>query len=270
MKKLALILFVLVPVIAFAYSGGPPDEKTGAPGEGTCIDCHFGNPLNSGDGSFTIDGPENFMPGETYTFVVTLSDPDQSRWGFELTPLELGSITITDETNTQQSTTNNKSYVKHTFTGTYDEVDDGPVSWSFDWTAPEDPPEEITFYAAGNAANGNGNTTGDFIYTTTFTSMLQVSGIEDEISLPGQVTLGNYPNPFNASTIIQYNVPKRGFVSLTVYDLLGKKLTTLVNGYQDSGNRSVTFNADNYPSGLYLYRLSVGGETQTRVMTLIK
>jgi hypothetical protein len=166
---LALLVF---PATVMARSGNPPDGKTGAPGEGTCRDCHSSYPLNSGNGTFEIIAPDNFEAGQTYAVTVEISDPDQSRWGFEITPLDLGSITITDPTHTQQSTSGGKIYAKQTSAGTYNGVPDGPVSWSFDWTAPDDPPEEVTFYAAGIAANANGNTSGDYVYTTTATSGL--------------------------------------------------------------------------------------------------
>ncbi|MEE9555044.1 MAG: IPTL-CTERM sorting domain-containing protein [candidate division Zixibacteria bacterium] len=174
MRQIAVILTVifLVPILARARSGNPPDGKTGAPGEGTCRDCHSSYPLNSGDGAFTIVAPSDFEAGLTYPIAVEISDPGQQRWGFEITPLALGSITITDPTNTQYSSSGGKIYTKQTSAGTYNGTPNGPVSWSFDWTAPADPPEQIVFYAAGIAANGNGSASGDYVYTTTATSNL--------------------------------------------------------------------------------------------------
>jgi hypothetical protein len=172
MKNGTLILFLVFssPVLLMARSGNPPDGKTGAPDEGTCRDCHSTYPLNSGDGDFAILGPAAFEPDHTYEITVQISDPGQTRWGFEITPLDLGSVAITDPTHTQQSSSGGRIYVKQTSAGTYNGTPNGPVSWSFDWQAPADPPDQITFYAAGIAANANGNTSGDYVYTTTFTS----------------------------------------------------------------------------------------------------
>ena len=66
----------------------------------------------------------------------------------------------------------------------------------------------------------------------------------------------NYPNPFNPVTNIGYTIPETGNVSLTVYDLLGKKVEVLVNEKQRKGNYSVAFYAKQYPSGVYFYKLT--------------
>ncbi len=161
----------LIPPAARAWSGGPPDMRTGAPGEGTCVACHSSFPLNGGDGSLQIVGPPAYEPGETYGMTVILEDPGQMRWGFELTSLEYGQLVPVDGF-TQPSMSGGRMYVKQTGAGTFFGTPDGPVSWDFLWQAPPDPPEALTFYAAGNAANGNGGASGDYIYTSSFTSQL--------------------------------------------------------------------------------------------------
>ena len=80
----------------------------------------------------------------------------------------------------------------------------------------------------------------------------------------------NFPNPFNPSTIIKYSVPGAGFVSIAVYDILGREVTTLVNEYKPAGKFSVKFNATNLPSGVYVYQLKVGGFIETKKMVLLK
>jgi hypothetical protein len=156
---------------AWGYSSGPPNGMTGAPGEGTCQECHNSYPLNSGPGALTITALEMYEPGETYEVEVTLQQSGQSRWGFEFTPLDVGTCTVTDPANTQQEVVQGKTYVKHTTQGTYS-GSPGPTSWSFEWTVPVDPPDEVTFYAAGNAANADGSPSGDHIYAVTFTAGL--------------------------------------------------------------------------------------------------
>ncbi|MFQ5869456.1 MAG: choice-of-anchor V domain-containing protein [Candidatus Zixiibacteriota bacterium] len=267
------IIFLTLPALAYAYSGNPPNGKTGAPGEGTCHDCHMNYPLNSGDGAFTILGPEQFAPGETHDITVQLSDPDQSRWGFELTPLTLGTITITDPTNTQLGIENGKSYVKQTSAGTYNGTPNGPVSWSFDWTAPSEPPDTIIFYAAGTAADGNGMPPGDYVYTTTFTTTLQPSIVIDDdfAGFPTEFALiGNYPNPFNARTLISYQLPVASSVKLEIFNLLGSKVATLVDGEQGAGYKSVTWEASKVASGVYFYKLTAGDYTEAKRMMLVK
>ncbi|MGB5530147.1 MAG: YCF48-related protein, partial [Ignavibacteriaceae bacterium] len=80
----------------------------------------------------------------------------------------------------------------------------------------------------------------------------------------------NYPNPFNPSTSLQYAISNRQFVSLKVYDVLGNEIATLVNEEKERGVYSVTFDASNLASGLYLYRIQAGSFTKTKKMILIK
>jgi len=80
----------------------------------------------------------------------------------------------------------------------------------------------------------------------------------------------NYPNPFNPSTRIGYQLPASDFVTLKVYDVLGKEVKTLVNERQNAGNHSVQFNAANLPNGVYFYRLQAGNYSAIRKILLLK
>ena len=80
----------------------------------------------------------------------------------------------------------------------------------------------------------------------------------------------NYPNPFNPSTVIAYQIVKQGHVSLKVYDGLGKEIAELVNKEQTKGKYSVVFKADNLASGIYFYKIIANGFTETKKMILTK
>ncbi len=103
-------------------------------------------------------------------------------------------------------------------------------------------------------------------------SVTNPTAVEDEQnSGPVNYSLKqNYPNPFNPTTNISYSIQKNGFVSLKVYDALGREVTTLVNEVKPAGNYLVNFNAAGLASGIYFYRLQAGGFTQNHKMILLK
>ncbi len=82
--------------------------------------------------------------------------------------------------------------------------------------------------------------------------------------------LQNYPNPFNPTTEIMFDVPRSGFVSLKVYDVLGREVKTLAYGYKSAGIHVAQFNGNNLASGVYFYRLTAPGVSQVKKMLLIK
>ncbi|MBK9331406.1 MAG: T9SS type A sorting domain-containing protein [Ignavibacteria bacterium] len=74
----------------------------------------------------------------------------------------------------------------------------------------------------------------------------------------------NYPNPFNPSTTIYYSLAAGGFTTLKIYDLLGREVTTLVNTKQNAGSYSIIWNASDFSSGVYFYKLQPEGFVQTK------
>ena len=80
----------------------------------------------------------------------------------------------------------------------------------------------------------------------------------------------NYPNPFNPNTTINYSIPNFEFVELKVFDILGREIEQLVGNYQHPGNYTVTFNADELTSGIYIYRLKTNSFLSTKKMVLLK
>jgi len=80
----------------------------------------------------------------------------------------------------------------------------------------------------------------------------------------------NYPNPFNPNTVIRYQLPASGFVSLKVYDVVGNEIETLVNEEKLTGSYEMTWYPENLPSGIYFYQLKAGYFTETKKMILLK
>ncbi|MBD3170161.1 MAG: T9SS type A sorting domain-containing protein [candidate division Zixibacteria bacterium] len=94
-------------------------------------------------------------------------------------------------------------------------------------------------------------------------------GAEGE--LPSEVSLfNNYPNPFNAQTTIKFDIPESGNVSLKVYNISGQEVETLVDGKMDAGQHSISWDASNYASGVYFYKLQTGDNVITKKMNLLK
>ncbi len=97
------------------------------------------------------------------------------------------------------------------------------------------------------------------------------SVINIEIKVLNEYTLNqNYPNPFNPSTVITYSIPVSSKVTLTVYDVLGKFITTLVNENQEAGSYSVNFNAAGLSNGMYFYKMQSDNFVKTNKMLLLK
>jgi hypothetical protein len=98
---------------------------------------------------------------------------------------------------------------------------------------------------------------------------LAVSQLNSEI--PNAYSLSqNYPNPFNPGTVISYQLPVNSFVTLKIYDILGKEVTTLVNQEHKAGTYQVDWNAGSYSSGVYYYKLTAGDFVETKKMMLVK
>ncbi len=100
-----------------------------------------------------------------------------------------------------------------------------------------------------------------------------LTNIRDDLGLqqPKDINLfPAYPNPFNPTTTIQYSLNENGFVSLIVYDVLGRELATLVNEYKNTGIHSINFDAGFLPSGVYVYRLNVNNFSAIKKMIVLK
>jgi carboxypeptidase T len=98
---------------------------------------------------------------------------------------------------------------------------------------------------------------------------LGVSGNNNQIP-KSFALLQNYPNPFNPSTSIKFQLPKSEFVTITIFDMLGRKVASLVNEQKEAGYYDIKFDGTNYASGMYFYKMEAGNFTDTKKMILIK
>ena len=99
-----------------------------------------------------------------------------------------------------------------------------------------------------------------------------ISGVDVEDSqLPESVVLyQNFPNPFNPTTTISYDIRQSGMVRLHIYDLLGRQVATLVNGFMPAASHQVQFDASQLASGTYIYRLESANQVIVKTMVLLK
>jgi hypothetical protein len=99
----------------------------------------------------------------------------------------------------------------------------------------------------------------------------EVTSVEENHSISNDFILHqNYPNPFNPTTTIQYNVPKTSYVTLKIFNLIGQEVARLVNGIEEPGNKTVSFNANGLTSGVYYYRLQAGSFIETKKLLLLR
>ncbi|HHT9145951.1 MAG TPA: Reeler domain-containing protein, partial [Candidatus Wunengus sp. YC61] len=162
--------------LVFGFSGGPPAERTGNPGEicgnDTCASsCHTSFSVNAGSAQFSISLPSSeYKPGQTLDITIKFTNTSTAIHGFEITAVDASNNkvgTFANKDDTAQTEPYDNLYASHTKVGS------GENQWAVQWTAPTASVfGSITFYAAGNEANGNSASSGDYIYTDTATISL--------------------------------------------------------------------------------------------------
>ena len=175
---------------ARAFSAGPPAGYTHAPGELDCSDCHT-TPAQS-SGTLALNVPDTYTPGQTYDITVTHASGDATRvrWGFQMTALDAadqkaGAFAPSDNLTKVVSGDGpfpSREYIEHSEHGTFPGQQNG-AGWTFKWTAPSEDVGPVTFYLAGNQANGDNNSSGDNIYFTFKSATFQPAAPDFQVSV---------------------------------------------------------------------------------------
>jgi hypothetical protein len=280
----ALVALVALLVLGAASSAlasptGPPDGFAGNPPANiTCRDCHG---YAVGDGSIELLGvPLHFTPGESYELTVKLQDPGQRRWGFEITSIDApshaaGTFTVIDSIKTQLSDHpgSDPDYLKQTLEGTQNGILNGPVTWDFRWRAPPDP-VPVTFYLAGNAANGNNTNTGDYIYSIAVPVDATTAAPNPNASPAVALWVGpSYPEPFTTQTAIPYALPEAARVTARIVDAAGRIVVLLAASDQLPGRHLLAWdgrNAAGRPVAPGAYRLVIDAAGHRASETLLR
>ncbi len=155
------------------HSSQPPQGYTGVSGF-YCNACHSGNALNNPGGSVTVNGlpDEGYTPGATYNFSVTIahSTANRKRYGFSIIAKNSSGATAGSFSSSNANAAQNGQELSHFNAINFSTLSQSYTYNNLTWTAPANPgadDQNITFYFAGNAANGNGSNSGDYIYTGT-------------------------------------------------------------------------------------------------------
>lgn len=246
-KSKIFVLFVIagISIVFYAFSNGVTG-KTKKNGDG--CNCH-----GSASGSVitSITGPDQLTPGQTAEYTVTITGGPLSAAG---TNIAVSSGTLSPAGNDLKLSDGELTHVSPKNSA------GGSVVFKFNYTAPNTTGGQ-TLFANGNSVNKNGNSSGDaWSYAQNKTvTVVSATGVDEELSPNSFVLKQNYPNPFNPATNITYSVPSEGFVSLKVYDVLGREVATLVNEVKNAGVYSANFNAasvsEKLSSGTYIYEL---------------
>jgi len=208
-KKLQAILLVLViTAVVYAKVTGPEPGYTNAPNDlGNCTACHDTSPANIGSGSVNITGEPIggiYEPGKQYTLTITVQQgqPKGQLFGFQMTALNqsnrrAGTLSsLNSETQVlSEIGFGGRQYIEHKQQGTIPNAKNSHV-WQVRWTAPDTDIGTVIFYISGNAANGNGENSGDFIYTnrfyadsvTTHVTLTLATNLDGQVLEPGAKT----------------------------------------------------------------------------------
>ena len=148
---------------------------------------------------------------------------------------------------------------------------DGGNTW-YSQVSPVEINYSDCFFTNENTGYIVGNNTNDafILKTTTGGENLVGNGSISNRILSSYRLFQNYPNPFNPVTLINYKIPEQNYVKLTVYNVIGKEIVTLVNEVKQAGNYEATFDGTDLPSGVYFCTLKAGEFTETKKMLMIK
>ncbi len=147
------------------------------------------------------------------------------------------------------------------------------VNWYFNSYSPANSTAYTdTIYGAGTYYYRirSENASGSSAYTDSVNVVISSVAIDENKKPKNYVLEQNYPNPFNPSTMINYHIAKDGYTRLDVYNVVGSKVASLVDGIKSAGSYSVQFSGSEVPSGLYFYKLESGGYSFTKKMLIIK
>jgi len=248
---LVIILISSISIELIAYGSGYTLRTLKTTTQG-CGSCHSQNSACVG----TITGPDTVIAGQNVVFTITVTQSGKTKAGIDIAA-RLGTLLATPGANLKLQ--NGEITQSSTLS-----MSGGTVSRQFTYVAPSTPGTDTIFATV---------TTGTSAWYWAPNKKVVVktaTGIENNVTPVNFKLYQNYPNPFNPVTKINYSVAKAGNVKITIYDILGNSIYTIVNNRHETGNYSFDFDGTSFASGTYIYKMEAGEYTEVRKMTLIK
>ncbi len=284
MKKTAIsiAIFAVAAIGAFSNFGITELQSdngrtgvAGSPGENTCLTgCHSSFALNSGGGGvrITTNVPATgYVAGTVYNVTVTPRRTGSTLFGLGFEALNsananAGTIASPSARCRKANATNGRTNITHVLNGG---LSNDSCAFTFTWTAPALTTGVVKMYATGLAANASGTTAGDYVYTNSISlsPMVVATANVAAVATAFQVS----PNPATDIFRVKYTLNESADVQLDVYDLAGRKISTLNQARQNAGDHEFTQNLENtVKKGVYLVSLRVNGvvEQTQKIMVL--
>ncbi|HTA28154.1 MAG TPA: choice-of-anchor V domain-containing protein [Bacteroidia bacterium] len=250
-----------------AHDTGAPASTTNSPHDGQSCDkssCHNTHPLQNAQPWITSNVPVyGYTQDSIYTITARAIDAGFTSFGFEISPQstggsQLGSLIITNATTTKIVAGGGLQYVTHTING-YKGTDS--LSWTFNWKAPAKGTGPVTFYGCFNIGNGNSTAANTFVFPATLTVQENATdGIADISN--AAMAFSVFPNPAKEQVNIAYSLKKTADMEVNMYDINGRKITTLSNSIVSEGNHTQNVILPTYITrGIYIIQLIANGQS---------
>jgi hypothetical protein len=255
-----LILFFSISITLL----GNPDGRTGRTRKTStsgCGGCH--GSAAATDVSALLNGPDTVTAGTTSQFTLTISKPSKLGAGLDIATRNGVLAPVSSNLHLASGELTHNNNIPMT---------SGSVTVQFNYTAPAIQVTD-TLWATGLATNSDGGSSGDdwnWAVSKRIIVKLATGVSGNNIEIKNFSISQNYPNPFNPNTIISYQIPKSGFVTLKIYDVLGNEIAVLVNRDQNPGSYDISFDGSNLSGGVYFYTINSGDFRETKSMMLIK
>jgi hypothetical protein len=223
---------------------------TNSPSEGNCTSCHNSFAANSGPGSVALlsnIGGDGYLPGVTYDMTLRVKQSTRNLFGLGVEALttanqNAGTLIITNSAKTRIANAVVMGVSRHNVTHQLNGgASTDSMRFAFGWTAPAAGTGNVTFYYSGLAANANGQTSGDYVYTgsTTFPEFVDHTGIAQSVTNIKTVVV--YPNPVKERVNLHYSLTSASEVCVSLYNMEGKMVKFLGKSSKPAGISNDSF-----------------------------